>query len=281
MTDETDTAYSDEYSFRQFSNLPFYHGINARFIDLIGVAEKRKIIDLGCGTGGITKLILDRLSGAKHTVIYAVDHSASALKSAVNELSGRREAIVRFINAEVQQLTNCVNEPVDAVVYCNSIHYVSEKAELLAQIRDRLRPGGMLAFNTSFFEGAHPPETRDFYRRWMMRSLRTLKRDYGLSPDKDAAKTGARQQLTPSEYNQLLDEAGFKNVQTDELRVDVPQDGYHYISGFRDWIEGVMPGVPLAIGRDSLQKSLRQVFQEMELETVPRIWLGVRAYKAG
>lgn len=277
MTDISPTSESDEYSFRQFSNLPFYHRINARLVDTYGVANYRKIIDLGCGTGAVTKLILDRITDVKDTVIYAVDHSASALRAAVNEIGDRKEGAVRFVHAEVQQLATSVNDQVDAVVYCNSIHYVPDKASLLRQIRERLNPGGILAFNTSFFEGAHPPETHDFYRRWMMRSLRTLRREYGMSPNKNIEKTGARRQLTPEEYTTLLKENGFKDVQVEAIRVDVPHAGWHHISGFRDWIEGVMPGVPLATGRSALQKSLKQVFQEMNLETVPRVWLTVKA----
>ena len=163
---------SDEYSFNEFSSQPFYRRVNSRLVDMSGVFNRHKIIDLGCGTGGITKLILDRITGTKGTVIYAVDHSASALRSAVDELGDRKEAAIRFVHAEVQNLASSVNEQVDAVIYCNSIHYVNDKLELLRQIRERLNPGGILAFNTSFFEGSHPPESHDFYRRWMMRSLR-------------------------------------------------------------------------------------------------------------
>ena len=271
------THQSDEYSFDEFSSQPFYRRVNSHLVDMSGVFNHHKIIDLGCGTGGITKLILDRLSGTKETVIYAVDHSASALRSAVDELGDRKEAAVRFVHAEVQNLASSVNEQVDAVIYCNSIHYVNDKVGLLSQIRERLKPGGILAFNTSFFEGSHPPESHDFYRRWMMRSLRTLRRDHGLFPDKSADKTGARRQLTPEEYEHLLAEAGFEIVKLDNTTVQVPESGFHHISGFKDWIEGIMPGVPLGKGRDSLQKSLKQVFKEMEIESVPRIWLGVTA----
>ncbi len=280
MPSPTTTPEADEYSFDEFSTQPFYRKVNSRLVDMSGVFNQHKIIDLGCGTGGITKLILDRLTGTKETVIYAVDHSATALRSAVEELGGRKEAAIRFVHAEVQNLTSSVNEQVDAVIYCNSIHYVNDKLALLKQIRERLKPGGMLAFNTSFFEGSHPPESHDFYRRWMMRSLRTLRRDHGLLPDKNADKTGARRQLTAEEYEDLLKEAGFEIVRLENTRVQVPESGFHHISGFRDWIEGVMPGVPLGKGRDALQKSLKQVFKEMELETVPRIWLGVTAKKA-
>ena len=177
-------------------------------------------------------------------------------------------------------MASSVNEQVDAVIYCNSIHYVSDKVALLNQIRERLRPGGILAFNTSFFEGSHPPESHDFYRRWMMRSLRTLRKDYGIFPDKSADKTGARQQLTPEEYQELLEAAGFEIVKAEKHSVEVPEVGFYHISGFRDWIEGIMPGVPLGQGRDALQKSLKQVFKEMEIESVPRIWLGVTARRA-
>ena len=280
MPNSDPSHHSDEYSFTEFSSQPFYRRVNSQLVDMSGVFNQHKIIDLGCGTGGITKLILDRLNGTKETIIYAVDHSASALRSAVDDLGGRREAVVRFVHSEVQNLATSVNEQVDAVIYCNSIHYVNDKAMLLRQIRDRLRPGGILAFNTSFFEGSHPPESHDFYRRWMMRSLRTLRRDHGMFPDKNADKTGARRQLTPEEYEELLNEAGFEVVRREDFTVQVPEVGFYHISGFRDWIEGIMPGVPLGKGRDALQKSLSQVFKEMEIESVPRIWLTVTAKRA-
>ena len=97
--------------------------------------------------------------------------------------------MIRFVHAEVQNLTSSVNEQVDAVIYCNSIHYVNDKLELLKQIRERLKPGGILAFNTSFFEGSHPPESHDFYRRWMMRSLaHATQGSWACFPDKNADK---------------------------------------------------------------------------------------------
>jgi hypothetical protein len=42
----------------------------------------------------------------------------------------------------------------------------------------------------------------------------------------------------------------------------------------------VLPGVPLEIGKKTLQKALKEVFSEMSLTTVPRNWLSVRAVKA-
>ncbi len=270
------TNSNEEYSFSAFSSLPFYTGINSQLLDLAEVGKQRRIIDLGCGTGGVTKLILDRLQAARETVIYAIDHSSIALRTAVSDLGDRRDAAVRFVQAEVQQLSDAVREQVDAIVYCNSIHYVPDKEELLRQIRVKLEPGGILAFNTSFFEGSHPPESHEFYRRWMMKSLRILKRDHGIMPDK-TKKVEARVQLTPEEYESLLERSGFRVVRQEIAQVDVPISGWHHISGFSDWIEGIMPGVPLDKGRESLQKGLEEVWSDMNLTTVPRRWMSVSA----
>ena len=66
---------SEQYAFNAFANLPFYGSINSEFIELANVYDKKSIVDLGCGTGNITKLILKKLIIAKDSVIYAVDLS--------------------------------------------------------------------------------------------------------------------------------------------------------------------------------------------------------------
>lgn len=269
---------SEEYSFTSFSNLTFYTKVNERLLDLAEVGKQRKIVDLGCGTGGITKLILERLQSAKNTAIYAVDHSTTALKAAAEEIGDRKDVAINYVHSEVQNLTDSVKEKVDAIVYCNSIHYVPDKKELLGQIKSKLQPNGIFAFNTSFFEGSHPEDSLLFFRKWMMRSLRILKREHGMVPDK-TAKVESRVQLKADDYIKLVKDAGFKVLVNDLNRVDVPHEGWHHISGFSDWIEGVMPGVPLDVGRGVLQKGLAQTWDEMNLKTVPRVWLSVSAAK--
>tara|TARA_B100000700_G_scaffold327941_1_gene444099 strand:- start:280 stop:1104 length:825 start_codon:yes stop_codon:yes gene_type:complete len=270
---------SEEYSFTSFSKLPFYTQVNERLLDLAEVGRQQKIVDLGCGTGGITKLILERIQSAKNTVIYAVDHSTTALKTAADEIGDRKEVAVNYVHSEVQNLTDAVREKVDAIVYCNSIHYVPDKTALVGQIKEKLQPNGIFAFNTSFFDGSHPEDSLIFFRKWMMRSLRILKREYGMIADKNA-KVESRVQLKADDYIKLVEDAGFNVLVNDLNRVDVPHEGWHHISGFSDWIEGVMPGVPLDAGRESLQKGLAQTWDEMNLTTVPRVWLSVSAAKS-
>ena len=271
--------YSEEYSFSSFSKLPFYKKVNKRLLDLAKIEEQKSIVDLGCGTGLITKLILKKIKkDANDCIVYAVDHSSNALKTASEEIGEKKQATVKFIHSEVQNLKEVLKDKVEAVIYCNSIHYVPDKVSLVNQIKNQLKSDGIFVFNTSFFEGSHPPETHAFYKKWMIRSLRVLKTEYGLSPDK-SAKVESRKQLSPEEYISILEDAGFNIIVKDIQRIEVPQDGYHHISGFSDWIEGILPGVPLDKGCDVLQKSLEHVWNEMKLNTIPRLWLSISAVK--
>ena len=112
----------------------------------------------------------------------------------------------------------------------------------------------------------------------MFRSLRLLSKDFGLKPDK-SAKVSSREQLTPDNYKELLESTGYKVEHMKAKSYQVPIDGFHYISEFRDWIEGVLPGIPLEKGKFTLQKALKEIFSEMNLTTVPRNWLSVKAVK--
>ena len=267
---------SEEYNFNKFSNLPFYTEINAKFLEFAKIDDQKTIVDLGCGTGGITKLLIERLKNAKETVIYAIDHSKTALKTAANEIEETKNILVKFCHSEVQSLTDVIKDKVDAIVYCNSIHYVPDKSDLLTKIKSKLNNKGILAFNTSFFEGSHPEDSLEFFRKWMLRSLRKVKKEYGISAKK-SNKVESRVQLNQEEYKNLLLENGFEINSIKTNRIDVPIEGWHHISGFSDWIEGILPGIPLDIGRDVLQKSLAEIWEELKLNSIPRIWLSVSA----
>lgn len=273
------TPTTSDYSFTRFANLDFYRQVNARLLDLADVGKNQRIIDLGCGTGAVTRLMLERLVTARQTVIYAIDHSAGAIRQAISELGDRKDAVVKFVQAEVQNLRTAVREQVDSIVYCNSIHYVPDKGKLLDEVRDSLRPGGTLAFNTTFFEGSNPPESEAFYRRWMMRSLRILSKEYGLRPTK-ADKSEARRQLTAEGYASLLNEHGFGVKKAEVVPVQFPLEGYIDISTFKDFIEGTLPGVPLDKGSAALQRGAKEAFQDLNINYVPRNWLNVVAVRA-
>ena len=265
---------AQQYGFEAFAKMEFYRTVNARLMDLTDVGQARRIVDLSCGTGAMTRLILERLQSGSETLIYAIDHSTAALKKAMNDLEAGSRAQIKFIDAEVETLDQAVGESVDTIIFGNAIHYVKDKSSLLGQIGKTLRPGGTFAFNTSFFRGAHPPETEEFARRWMMAAIRTLRREHGLKRRK-SKKPEARSQLSSSQYARLLQQEGFKIIQSETCKVNMPLEGWCNISAFEDFIEGVLPGVPLDKASDVLKSTCRDVFERCGLEFVPRNWLQI------
>ena len=269
---------NEEFNFNSFSGLPFYRKVNSQLLDLAKISDSRKIVDLGCGDGGITEMILAKVKDASKVVVFAVDSSSSAISLALKRFSDRKDVIINYIQSEAQNLHENIKEKVDTVIYCNSIHYVLEKEKVLRLIGNRLNEGGLLAFNTSFFLGSHPKETEAFLRKWMMKSLRVLKNEYNMKPNKD--KVQSRVQLTPENYEEIVNNSGFEIKEKKIWNVQVPLDGWYEISSFKDWIEGVLPGIPLDIGKTVLQSTVKSLFKELNLTSLDRRWLSIVASKS-
>ncbi|MBI4299291.1 MAG: methyltransferase domain-containing protein [Chloroflexi bacterium] len=267
-----------DFTFRAFAQQGFYRNLNARLVDMAGITPGQRIVDLACGTGAVTKLILERLKSARESVVIGIDQSSIALRQAIEELANARESAIQFVQGKVEHLSQVIKESVDTIVFCNGIHYIEDKGSLLEEVQKTLKPGGVFAFNTSFFEGAHTPESGQFYRRWMFKAIRDLKDNYGLMPVR-SEKVESRKQLTPEQYEALLVQHGLR-IQSKEIStVQVPLEGWLDISQFEDFISGIMPGVPLDKASTSLKESVTKTFQELNISVVPRNWLHVVAIR--
>ena len=269
---------SKDFSFGKFAQNAFYGKTNARLVDMADVTPGQRIVDLACGTGGVTQLILERLRGARDSVVIAVDNSATALRQAMENLKDVRDSAVQFVQSRVEPLSEVVKDSVDTIVFCNAIHYVSDKDTLLAEIHKTLKPGGRFAFNTSFFEGGQAVGSEAFYRKWMLKASRILRREYGLKPDK-SQRVEARKQLTADQYRELVESHDLRIIKQEIDLVQVPLEGWLDISQFEDFIVGVMPGVPLDKASAALKEGAAQTYKELGVEFVPRNWLDVVAIR--
>ena len=267
-----------DFSFSAFANAPFYVKINQDLVSLSGVCPGQSVVDLACGVGGVTKLIFEKLRGAKDSMITGVDLSSSALKQAREDFKDAKDAMVEFVQGRAENLSQLIKEKVDAVVFCNAIHQFDDKETLLNEISNTLKPGGIFAFNTSFYEGGHTVGTEQWYRKWMFRSIRILRSEFGLTPVR-ANKVESRRHISEDQYIDILRDRGFDIREKRVTTVDVPLEGWVLISQFEDWINGVMPGVPLAPARESLQKAATQLFEEMKVNFISRDWLDIVAVK--
>ena len=271
------TEAQDLYSYEPFTRHGFYRDMNqallTQALDRLPAPSRQRraaVVDLGCGTGALTAMLVEELDrrGARVT-ISGIDPSASAL--AVAEHQVPEAAKVRFLQGDVAAMAQLA--PVDAVFFCNAIHLVPDKDDVLEQIAQNLVPGGLLAMNSAFFTGAYAPGTERFYRLWTARALRRLRRSHPEVTLSRSTRTPAMDWRSPEEYELLLREHGFEVVtnRMDEARMTLEsiQDIGHY----RLFIEGALPGAPLEAGADALGFAAVEAFGELGLEFLLRRWL--------
>jgi trans-aconitate 2-methyltransferase len=93
------------------------------------------VLDAGCGSGRVTKLLLDRLPEGR---VIAVDGSESMVEMAREALGDRAD--VRVVDlAELE-----MNEEVD-LVFSNAVfHWLPDHRNLFARLHAALRPGGRI-----------------------------------------------------------------------------------------------------------------------------------------
>ena len=98
--------------------------------------------DLGAGTGAFT-LALRELLGAQ-AQIYAVDRERASLHE-LERTYGRRFGNTDGLHLLAADLREQLELPLlDGVLMANSLHFFKDKAALLRQVREYLKPGGQL-----------------------------------------------------------------------------------------------------------------------------------------
>lgn len=108
------------------------------FYDLISHIHAKpgmRIIDLGCGTGELTKVIADRFPGSR---VLGVDTSAEMLAKAPQQEN------ISFAQRSVEEQLQLANKW-DAIVANASLQWVNDHADLFPKIISKLLPGGQLA----------------------------------------------------------------------------------------------------------------------------------------
>jgi ubiquinone/menaquinone biosynthesis C-methylase UbiE len=272
---------NDQFGFSKFSDNDFYSNVNKALINSLDLQSDLKIVDLGCASGGISKIIIDKLQNTNsvNSSIIAVDHSEEALNEAQYNLQSVSDSMITFVQSRYEEFSSKIKEKVDLVVLCNAIHYLDDKELVIKDVMKILKSNGRFAFNSSFFDGAHPDDTKGFYRKWMFKAMKILSREFKMRPAK-ADKIESRVQLTPTQYHDVLKNCGMKIVNTRIRVAEVPLDGWLDISGFKDFIEGIMPGIKLDIASQCLQKAVKETFDEMKIPFVNRNWMEVIAVKS-
>lgn len=284
-----ETEETNKFTFEQFAAHPFYTEINRALVRqaLARLETQPKeaaltIVDMACGTGAITRLVaeeMQRQGREQYVRLVGVDPSAEALRRArkgMDEMGINIRA--DFIQGEATDLPNIVQN-VDAAFFCNAIHLVPDKSIAFQQMAEILKPGGIFACNSAFYEGTYVPGTERFYRHWTRRAVGWLRKEHPETKLSREEKAMAMQWLTAEEYIDLLKQNGFVAVETERTNANISLDAWHDLGQYWLFIDGALPGAPLAYGAEALGKAVYQAGQELDVTTVERTWLQVVAIK--
>ena len=118
-----------------------YHKFQAQrsapFFDLLALVEVRpnlRVVDLGCGTGELTRQLAEALPDSQVT---GIDSSAEMLARAATHVTSN----LRFEQEDQAQLTGMWD-----VIFSNAaLHWSEDHPQLIPRLYERLAPGGQIA----------------------------------------------------------------------------------------------------------------------------------------
>ena len=106
--------------------------------DELGVGAAERILDVGCGTGNLTRALLHRLSGSGSVI--AVDISSRMIEVARRKIVDPR---VSWLTADARHLPIGGGE-CDRVLCCSVWPHFDDRAGVAEELGRVLRPGGAL-----------------------------------------------------------------------------------------------------------------------------------------
>ena len=268
--------------FEAFAKEPAYIQVNERLIgrmlrQLQG-CKSVQVLDLAAATGLMTSLA-DRMARAAGVELKStlLDLDLPALQQARIEVTATNAEYV-YASADALPLRGGF----DAVIFANSIHLLDGQAKerALAESHRILRDDGVLAVNSTFYDGAYPEESKPFYSRWIRRSIAEI--NQRLPHREKSEKVQAMEFLGAETYRDLITDAGFRVVELRERRVLLSQAAVRAISSYKEFAKGALHATDEDAQEASrvLQSTVKKTFNDLKMKYLPRMWLEILAVKA-
>ncbi|NNG18279.1 methyltransferase domain-containing protein [Naumannella sp. ID2617S] len=123
------------------------------FFDLlarVGAEQPRRVVDLGCGPGNLTRTLGARWPGAE---LIGVDSSPAMITRARQDDGGPTDP--SWVRADLRDWEP--DEPVDAIISNAALQWIPDHQQLLPRLLEMLTPDGWLAYQVpvNFNEPSH------------------------------------------------------------------------------------------------------------------------------
>ena len=114
-------------------------------LSLLPDLQGKKLLDLGCGTGGHLQLYLERDAAS----VVGTDLSVKMLEQAEQDLQKCGQFSGRFslYQLPMEKLTELPESDFDIITSSFAFHYIEDFPALLASIANKLKPNGILVFS--------------------------------------------------------------------------------------------------------------------------------------
>ncbi|MEX3948635.1 class I SAM-dependent methyltransferase [Paraburkholderia sp. EG287B] len=205
----------------------FHHGL--QLLDVLGLREGERVLDVGCGTGRLTESAAQRVG--QHGEVLGLDPLPLRVQRALERAQGR--FAVRVGRAEA--LDTVPDAHYDVVYFNSVIHWIPDQAQALREAWRVLKPGGRIGYTTMPEEAPHDLHV-------VLRAL------FAGEPEWQRAGIGAPNKLTRERSATLLQGAGFE-VTHNEIRAfgdsfDNVDDvlAFSRSSSFGNFLSSLTPG---------------------------------------
>ncbi len=281
-------------TYEPYSQQTEYLEANRELLRTLPLERVNQILDLACGTGIMSSLLLELKPNVS---IIGVDISADSLDigrqkfaqqrllaediAALRQAEEKGKGAILILEGSAEDL-DFEPESFDLVMMGGAIHLLREKVKLLNNVRRVLRPTGFFTFNTAYYVGTYIEGTESFYSEWLKEALAVMeeknnaRRAAGKKPFLRKRGTVSRAfdkgWMSPEQWQELLAQNNLKTIRSGQRTVVMPQSGFESIVGYSGLAEVLMSGYPVHVAGECLQIAARRTFGKMGLKELHRRW---------
>ncbi|MBX3233417.1 MAG: methyltransferase domain-containing protein [Labilithrix sp.] len=227
-------------TYDRLSDLQFEGGKS--LVERLGLGDGIRVLDIGCGTGRLTRWIGERLDSTASVV------GIDPLEERIGIARAHGGGTAGFEIGQAEDLGAFCDASMDTVVMASVFHWLSDKAKALAEIRRVLRPGGRVGVTTNPQELSGAGTISRMLRPLLERAPYAGRADL-------SALTGGTRACTSTDLVLLVLESGLELV---ELHVTYRASEHASGEAVLDFVEASSFGNFFCIVPEDLRASLRR-----------------------